>query len=466
MAPFPEARHPALQSPNPTYASAYLPWLQRGGTKRDRWNKAGKYQHLLAVPRRAEAADISLRHTKVPQPTALKRKYDALVADLGHPPIHGGKRAKRDTMDTKNTLDKLLSMAKYFSRAVHPYTDIGLVMHAGSRSRWAAPVSADPTNTVVIPAAELATQERYIKAFDKLMNILSSESVAVLREAYKEDTHWRNLITKFRKAAADARQQDTSGLKHKTHYILPNPAQILTPPLIVSDLKSDRGVNHPMLRDAIVPWPLRIKINSRMAVEDGQGAAEAPLTPEATNALNALLNGSKLTNGKAALTASNFPSCFYADGDYDPENPERGLFRSLFLLRVARHIWTGPASAMDGATKIKKICAASAHGSFHITPEKLGYVGVHARTLISTSQWTDKDGKFDYEKFFNRIVDLFADADDPWVVETLEWYQKGIFGCGGHIRGSDGEESSDDEDSEVARIRARRAARSSTAPSD
>ncbi|KAJ6488771.1 hypothetical protein C8R45DRAFT_929479 [Mycena sanguinolenta] len=112
---------------------------------------------------------------------------------------------------------------------------------------------------------------------------------------------------------------------------------------------------------------------------------------------------------------------------------------------------------MDGATKIKKICAASAHGSFHITPEKLGYVGVH---------WTDKDGKFDYEKFFNRIVDLFADADDPWVVETLEWYQKGIFGCGGHIGGSDGEESRDDEDSEVARIRARRAARSSTAPSD
>ncbi|KAJ6566488.1 hypothetical protein B0H19DRAFT_1257697 [Mycena capillaripes] len=130
-----------------------------------------------------------------------KRKYDTLVAELGDaPPVGNGKRAKRDTMDTKGPLEKLLSMAKYFSRGVHPFHDIGLVMHAGSQSRWTVQVFPDPTNTVIVPS-----------------------------------------------------------------------------------------------------------IHIRVAVEDSEDASKAPLTPEATAALQALLNGCKLTNGKPALTASKFP---------------------------------------------------------------------------------------------------------------------------------------------------------------
>ncbi|KAJ6549819.1 hypothetical protein B0H19DRAFT_183535 [Mycena capillaripes] len=183
-----------------------------------------------------------------------------------------------------------------------------------------------------------------------------------------------------------------------------------------------------MLRDAIIPWSLRFKIHARAAVEDGEDASEAPLTPEATAALEALLNGCKLTNGKPALSASNFPSCFYADGAYDPADPRHGLLRSPFLLRVARHIWTAPASAMDAASKLKKNCAARAHGKYIMTPEMLGYVGCQARTMLSTSAWTSKDGKYDYEKLFDNIVQLCEpnpeDPDDLWAVETFAWYQK------------------------------------------
>jgi hypothetical protein len=45
--------------------------------------------------------------------------------------------------------------------------------------------------------------------------------------------------------------------------------------------------------------------------------------------------------------------------------------------------------------------------------------------MLSTSDWTSKDGSYDYEKMFDSIVDLFeTDPTDPWVVETLEWLQR------------------------------------------
>jgi hypothetical protein len=115
--------------------------------------------------------------------------------------------------DTKSPLDKLLSMAKYFHRGVHPFHDIGLVMHVGSQSMWATPVSTVPSNTVVVPAAcvclcpflrsshhtlsELEEQKRYKNAFDKMLAI-SPESLEALHENYKANTHWAGLVQKVR----------------------------------------------------------------------------------------------------------------------------------------------------------------------------------------------------------------------------------------------------------------------------
>lgn len=80
----------------------------------------------------------------------------------------------------------------------------------------------------------------------------------------------------------DARQQDTSGLKHKTNYIPSDATKSISPALSLSESKSDRGVNHPMLRDAIILWPLHLQIHARVVVEDGETVSEASLTPAAT----------------------------------------------------------------------------------------------------------------------------------------------------------------------------------------
>jgi hypothetical protein len=48
--------------------------------------------------------------------------------------------------------------------------------------------------------------------------------------------------------------------------------------------------------------------------------------------------------------------------------------------------------------------------------------------LNSTEHWTALDGNFNLEVFYNLIVDLFEqDPNDPWVVDTLEFWNKCIY---------------------------------------
>ncbi|KAJ6560663.1 hypothetical protein B0H10DRAFT_1966900 [Mycena sp. CBHHK59/15] len=265
-------------------------------------------------------------------------------------------------------------------------------------------------------------------------------------------------MTKFRSASASARQGDTNGLKHKLLYLPSDSATGIVPHIGESEVKLDRGLNHPMLHDALLPWKLHLKIHACTVAEDGD---DGDLTPEADAALKALMHGCRTTDGKPALTAKRYPSCFYADDTYDPEAPEVRLLRSLFLVRVARHIWTSPGSALHGAENMKKVCHARVHGQFTMTPEMIGYVCCQARTMLSTSDWATKDGPYNYDKLFKSIVKLFEDPTDSWVIETLDWYQKGVFGCG--TGPASDAEASDDDESEMAGILARRTARRSAA---
>jgi hypothetical protein len=44
--------------------------------------------------------------------------------------------------------------------------------------------------------------------------------------------------------------------------------------------------------------------------------------------------------------------------------------------------------------------------------------------MLATKDWAERDGEYDYNELFTKVVDLFADPDDPWAKETLDWYQK------------------------------------------
>ena len=45
-----------------------------------------------------------------------------------------------------------------------------------------------------------------------------------------------------------------------------------------------------------------------------------------------------LQEGQMDACADNWPTCFCEDGVYDPENPEKRLFRSKATFRVRCHL--------------------------------------------------------------------------------------------------------------------------------
>jgi hypothetical protein len=45
--------------------------------------------------------------------------------------------------------------------------------------------------------------------------------------------------------------------------------------------------------------------------------------------------------------------------------------------------------------------------------------------MLSTSDvWAELDGTFDYNEYFENVVDLFSDPEQVWAIETLGWWQK------------------------------------------
>ncbi|KAJ7029924.1 hypothetical protein C8F04DRAFT_1398203 [Mycena alexandri] len=153
--------------------------------------------------------------------------------------------------------------------------------------------------------------------------------------------------------------------------------------------------------------------------------------------------------GEAGVSSSYF----YSEGSYDPRDPSKGLFRSPFLIRVARHIWTTPTTAFDDSGKVPKNCKARAHAQLTWEGEMTGYICGQARTMISTSDWTSKDGAYNYEHMFKSVIKLFEKKDDAWVTDTLAFYQR-VFGS------LDG---SGDDESDISAILALRTSRNTPA---
>ncbi|KAJ6538175.1 hypothetical protein DFH09DRAFT_86186 [Mycena vulgaris] len=372
----------------------------------------------------------------------------AALAGLHQPvPV---KRRKRGKNANLSTMDRLTTSAKYFTRAVSPYMDIGAAMSYGPEYHWITRAAPDPSNTIVTPASEVQREQAYVKAFDKLFSVMPDLLDVVKRlylDAKNKPDKWNALVKEMQKAATSARTSDTGTLKHCLTYVLPSPAtQALAPPVLKQESKLDRGLRHPVLRSLLLSWPDRLRLPPLGLLSSNAPAPEPPAAggedvPErrgddapdpppaegedvpAVESNNDFL--ARVAAGRVELTADQLPSFLYEDGSYDSVDLDKGLLRGHLTLRTLRHIWTAPASALfglDGA--VPNICNARFHDVFKVDAEMVAYAVVQARTMLTTADWKPRDGSFDYEVFFNSIVELFADGEDPWTKDTLAWYQR------------------------------------------
>ena len=149
----------------------------------------------------------------------------------------------------------------------------------------------------------------------------------------------------------------------------------------------------------------------------------------------------RVEDGSIQITDEDFPSFLYENETlYDEDNEDIGLFRGYLLVRVYRHIFTAPTSAMNTTAKANK-SKAKKFKLTQVTGRTIAYASVQVRhlfshrflinyhqayiTLSSMSQWGSSDNLFNIQLFYDAIVEMFErDPKDSWVVDTLEWWNE------------------------------------------
>ncbi|KAF8263533.1 hypothetical protein EI94DRAFT_1703920 [Lactarius quietus] len=175
--------------------------------------------------------------------------------------------------------------------------------------------------------------------------------------------------------------------------------------------KVNRGFNHPVLSQMILPIDYLKDFNKN------------------PTSIQAKINGG---DEVYPVTADLSLSFLYEDpGKYDPEDVYIGFMRGYYLVHCFQAIFASPSTAMEAPTMKGKPIRSRAIKRYNIscvTLEMIAYATVQARFAISSEpNWGTMDGLFDYDVFFNVIVEIF-DQDEEWKQDTIQWWNKEVFG--------------------------------------
>ncbi|KAG2096320.1 uncharacterized protein F5147DRAFT_656634 [Suillus discolor] len=146
------------------------------------------------------------------------------------------------------------------------------------------------------------------------------------------------------------------------------------------------------------------------------------------------------------VSENSWPLFMYEGYEASVKNLERGLMKSKLLVMGFKAIFTSPSSAneadgdSDGADILEnnrrakrrsdqarvKTCVASIIGMRKVTPRAIAYTACQVQFALSNiTSWRTVDADFDYQLFWNNIVDFFEDAPGraarARVHALLEW---------------------------------------------
>ncbi|KAG1721550.1 uncharacterized protein EDB91DRAFT_1256473 [Suillus paluster] len=160
------------------------------------------------------------------------------------------------------------------------------------------------------------------------------------------------------------------------------------------------------------------------------------------------------------VSENSWPLFLYENYTSNPANLEEGLLKSKILVLAFKAIFTSPSSVReadgDGNGAPISLRAIGVPGRNQIRPKlkpasprsstckksclvRLLTSRVNGQvcfTLSYVSSWRTMDGDFDYEAFWNNIVDFFEDVPGPVATrrmeKLLEWWTRKIFGTNHH----------------------------------
>ncbi|KAK0433072.1 hypothetical protein EV421DRAFT_1910364 [Armillaria borealis] len=202
-----------------------------------------------------------------------------------------------------------------------------------------------------------------------------------------------------------ARQEDTHKIRDSILKIIVKDPRKESLPLPIPMIKSAQGFNYSETACLLCPQVYLETFNT-----DGEWCQQ-------------------LCEGKVKISHWELPSFLFDQLKASPEEDLAGSMWGYVLVRMVKHLLTsdGIPGKSKGPThpSIVKIYKIN-----KITGHIIVYGACQARyTLSSVDGWTCCDGKFDLQKFYEVIVDMYEDfPEDPWAVESLAWWNKEIFG--------------------------------------
>ncbi|KAI9573051.1 hypothetical protein HD554DRAFT_2013750, partial [Boletus coccyginus] len=220
-----------------------------------------------------------------------------------------------------------------------------------------------------------------------------------------EPDELKHMFRELRKGADGAQGDDTSSLKKEVVIWLTDLYAPILPPISPS-LKSDHDLDH-----------------------DVTGRLLCPVEYDWDNAeVRKYIHERHL---HFLVTEGSWLKFLYDDGyQYDPDNLEKGLFKSTLLLKAFKLIFTSPTSANEVTT--------SEHPETH---------NIHRRTRSSANKttrsylrfalsgltcWHLIDGDFNTNEFYQNIINYFEAPPGPVaksrVQELLLWWDRKVFG--------------------------------------
>ncbi|KAG2123251.1 hypothetical protein DEU56DRAFT_917560 [Suillus clintonianus] len=335
-----------------------------------------------------------------------------------------------------DTLSEYRTAGRKAVATLHPFTNVSLAFHYGMTLDKGGSSSSNISEE---------QQTRFLAFYNTILDFVPGFRANLDNLSYDE---LKPYITAIHSSMSSQRSDDFSSLKYSMlEYILANRStDTLQPPIPKSSCKSNRGVNHPRLARELCPkkWLDEFDKDTDLGMQ-------------------------RLQDGGWPLLATNWPSFLYpADAAYDAEDPITGLFRGHAGIRAFQHLYLGPAAAgsqdnddedsKHGGGKSK----CTMYGLTKVTPQSWAWAMCVAWfSLCNCNSYRIIIGSFNLEEFFSAIVEALDDTEDPWAVETLKWINEQVFGK--HAAKAM-MATSNDADSDLAKMRAKRAARKQGAP--
>ncbi|KAJ3489488.1 hypothetical protein NLI96_g2087 [Meripilus lineatus] len=315
--------------------------------------------------------------------------------------------------DPKNThIKQVKQIARWATWAISPFLDLTITLNVGLfsegklRTTKTGEVYPDPYTDI-----DRSVYLNHIRTYQKILR--GKPEMRTSLDWYENDPEGLNVLATFMNAhIRQMRGEDISSLRNRVFAYAGRNGTHANFGGHGDSKESRRGFNNPDSGRLNCPM-------HDIAEFDNEGW---------------MAYRDRVNKMEKIIDENDWPSNVYKESMYDPDDLNAGLMRGDFVMSVTRQIATGPRTAHaenDGPMKGRPPKAVI-HSQVEITPELIAYSAVLARFSISSeNSWSGIDKSFNYENYFNNILELFTIASEDgtnWDKDILELYNTRIFG--------------------------------------